>query len=514
VHKLFPPTLKPYDSQLEALRSIRTAFKGGKRFFVLEGPTGFGKSAVAKAVLNLCGKGFITSPVNTLVRQYSQDQHLDLTDVRGQSTYACRAFPGLDCEKAGDACKDHRRKCMDYVPARDAFWKAQHSVTNLHFLCYAPPIDGAVYPRDVLIIDEAHNLEDLLISMGRRKISPKHVRAINARPFSFPGEDRKLLDPNQVAEWLRYFESALSNALEAYSEGKEKRAFESLREGINFTLDCGDWITWNQEGNLVIAPMSAARAAKRLFRCAHRVLFMSATMGDIPLFLKSLGINETDVGIHRAVCGFRPENRRVIYCNLGSMSKQKGQPGLPRMLEECSRILRERPEERGIIHCRSRELQQRVSEYLEREFGRRILIHGSRNDRDAGVARLRNSRNGVLCAVAMTEGLDLPDDDARFCIFAKIPWPDLSDPYTAERKKRSEEWYENMTALSLIQGCGRVVRNEKDYAETFIFDSSFPLLLSRFPGWWREAVEFRPSSPPEKLPVRSIVADDREKHGS
>jgi Rad3-related DNA helicase len=124
--------------------------------------------------------------------------------------------------------------------------------------------------------------------------------------------------------------------------------------------------------------------------------------------------------------------------------------------------LRERPDERGIIHCHSRELQQTVSQHLQREFDCRILTHGSRNDRDAGVARLRNSRNGVLCAVAMTEGLDLRDDDARFCIFAKIPWSDLSDPYTAERRKRSQEWYENVTALSVIQGSGRVVRNDKD----------------------------------------------------
>lgn len=514
MHEFFPPTLKPYDGQLEALANIRAAFREGKRFFVLEGPTGFGKSVVAKAVLNLCGKGFITSPINSLVRQYSQDQDLDLTEVRGQSTYACRSFPGLDCETAADVHKGHSETCMDYVPARDAFWTARHSVTNLHFLCYAPPIEGAIYPRDVLIIDEAHNLEDILISMGGRKIKPDHVRAIKARPFNFPGEDRKLLNTNKVAEWLRYFESAITNELEKVFDEKEKRDFESLKEGINFTLDCGDWITWSEKGNLVIAPMSAKRAAKRLFRCADRVLFMSATMGDIPLFLNTLGINETHVGIHRATSGFRPENRKIIYRNLGSMSKQKGQPGLPGMLEECSRILRERPDKRGIIHCHSRELQQRVSQHLEREFGRRILIHGSRNDRDEGVARLRNSRNGVLCAVAMTEGLDLWDDEARFCIFAKIPWRDLSDPYTAERRKRSQEWYENVTALSVIQGSGRVVRNENDYAETFVFDSSFTMLLPRFPEWWREAVQFGPSRPPKKLPARSIVADDWQKHGS
>ena len=71
-----------------------------------------------------------------------------------------------------------------------------------------------------------------------------------------------------------------------------------------------------------------------------------------------------------------------------------------------------------------------------------------------------------------------------------------------------------MTALSVIQGSGRVVRNEKDYAETFIFDDSFRMLLPRFPDWWREAVQVRTSGPPKKLPARSIVSDDWQKHGS
>ncbi|HXP42518.1 MAG TPA: helicase C-terminal domain-containing protein, partial [Candidatus Acidoferrales bacterium] len=144
--------------------------------------------------------------------------------------------------------------------------------------------------------------------------------------------------------------------------------------------------------------------------------------------------------------------------------------------------------ERGIIHCHSRELQQVVSQHLAKEFGSRILTHGSGVDRDGGVRRLKDSRNGVLCSVAMTEGLDLRDDEARFCIFAKIPWPNLSDPFIAERRKRSQEWYENITVLSIIQGSGRVVRSLTDHADTFIFDSSFERLLPRFPAWWRAAI--------------------------
>jgi Rad3-related DNA helicase len=390
--------------------------------------------------------------------------------------------------KANDLFKNHNSKCQDYIPARDGFWIARQSVTNVHFLYYAPRIEGAVYPRKLLVIDEAHNLEEILIGLGRRRITPKHVREIRARLFDFPAADRELLNRSKVAEWLRYFESAITHALRDFSDGKEKRDYESLRQAINFTLNCGDWITWKEKDNLIITPMSGTRAAKSLFRCAESVLFMSATMGDIQLFLKNLGVNEQDAGIYRAACQFKVENRKIIYRNLGSMSKRSGQPGLPGMLKECSRILRERPDERGIVHCHSRELQQIVARHLQEEFGARVLTHQSGSDRDAGVVRLRNSRNGVLCAVKMTEGLDLPDDEARFCIFAKIPWPDSKDPYIAERQKRSQTWYENVTALSVVQGSGRVVRNNTDHAETFIFDSSFRMLMPRFPQWWMDAL--------------------------
>ena len=121
-----------------------------------------------------------------------------------------------------------------------------------------------------------------------------------------------------------------------------------------------------------------------------------------------------------------------------------------------------------------------------------------------GILRLRNSRNGVLCAVAMTEGLDLRDDDARFCIFAKIPWPDLTDPYTQERLRRSEDWYRNRTALAVVQGSGRVVRNETDQADTFIFDSSLEMVLYYCPDWWTAAL--RSGKPPRSVTVN----DDRD----
>jgi Rad3-related DNA helicase len=324
--------------------------------------------------------------------------------------------------------------------------------------------------------------------MGRRTITVEDVNLIHGLPLDLPAKEKELLNLGKVSDWLRQFESHITYALGNIEDGDEKRNYENLRQAINFTLNCGDWITWKEKENLVIAPMSAKQAARSLFRCAGRVLFMSATMGDVSIFLKNLGIDEKDAAVYRAESRFPQGNRRMFFRNCGSMSKTQNQPGLSRMLQACSSILRDRPEERGIIHCHSRALQLAVSQHLMPEFGKRIITHGTGLDRDGGIKRLRQSRNGVLCSVGMTEGLDLPDEDARFCIFAKVPWPNLSDPYIAERRKRSQSWYENLAALSIIQGSGRVVRSTTDYADTFIFDSSFERLMPHFPAWWKSAI--------------------------
>src|SRR5262249_46851722 len=123
IMECFPNTLTPRQGQLDALREIARAFGSGKKFFVYEGPTGAGKSAVAKTVLNLLETGFITTPLNTLVYQYANDPKLaPLPEVRGKKTYTCRAFgrPSYapNCEQAEQAAgsKHHASRCYDYIP--------------------------------------------------------------------------------------------------------------------------------------------------------------------------------------------------------------------------------------------------------------------------------------------------------------------------------------------------------------------------------------------------------------
>jgi ArsR family metal-binding transcriptional regulator len=98
---------------------------------------------------------------------------------------------------------------------------------------------------------------------------------IHGQPLDLPAKEKELLNLGKVSDWLRQFESHITYALGNIEDGDEKRNYENLKQAINFTLNYGDWITWKEKENLVIAPMSAKRAARSLFRCAGRVLFMS-----------------------------------------------------------------------------------------------------------------------------------------------------------------------------------------------------------------------------------------------
>ena len=341
----FPPSMKPRPGQIEALARIDAAFKSSQRFFVYEGPTGAGKSAVAKTILNCDETGIITSPLNMLVGQYANDPKLaPLPEVRGKATYQCSVFSkssySPNCEEAEDAAgwKAHSDRCADYIPARNIFWRSPQSVTNPHFLYYAPVIEGACRPRKVLVIDEAHKIEATLIGMGKRVISPKRVQEVGGKPFDFPIKpDKALLDPAPVGEWLTGFSSALGHAISNLDEhgeaaAKQKRKLQGLREGIEFTLNCGDWIAWldtNAWGARVlnITPMTAHRAAAKLFRGFDHVLFASATIGNVDVFLRGLGIARSQAGVHLASCDFPPENRPVFYHPRDHWRRPPGQAG-------------------------------------------------------------------------------------------------------------------------------------------------------------------------------------------
>jgi Rad3-related DNA helicase len=147
-----------------------------------------------------------------------------------------------------------------------------------------------------------------------------------------------------------------------------------------------------------------------------------------------------------------------------------------------------------LILCASYQLQQDLARGLQR-FANRLILHTPANREDAIKRHCECPEPTVLLGVSMAEGLDLKDDLARFLIIPKVPYPSLSDPYIKVRLDRDERWYARRTALAIVQGAGRVVRSDDDFADTYIFDSCFQSFLQKhedlFPPWFLDAIEVK-----------------------
>ena len=121
--------------------------KTNAKYVLLSAPVGSGKSYLGMFAARGAGSAFIVSHQNNLLDQYERN-FKNVPVIKGMSHYACR-WAGLN--RYGDAwtCSDvskheaHRSECRDYIPARDAFWRAPISVTNLHYAMFAEAPKGA-----------------------------------------------------------------------------------------------------------------------------------------------------------------------------------------------------------------------------------------------------------------------------------------------------------------------------------------------------------------------------------
>ena len=503
----FPVGLSPRPVQIEALERIEDALvTQNKRIFVLDGPTGCGKSAIARAAARAMGSAFITSPQNILVDQYAGEAQ-ELTPIKGKSNYLCSAFPFPDhipaeernCETADDLNENlHKSICRDYCPQRDEFWCAPLSVTNVDFAYWAPmPPRLEARGRDhrhLLVLDEAHNLEEKLLDLGKVQITVR--QALRVRVSLYAGQNR-----NEVARFIVTFLEAVWKAIPTFSK-KEKRTFSRKAQALKLALEVGDWIHWRDDttGALVIQPMNCKVPAARLFRKAGKLLLMSATIGLVNQFLAGLNIDPAEAASYAAPSDFPASNRPIQIVRRNYFTSKNKARSIRGAVDGCRQLLRHYATVKGAILMPSYELSRELVAALRPEFGERIISHVSKEaaksealTSDEAVELHKKSPGPtVLFGVALEEGLDLKDDEARFLIIAKTMYGYLGDPYIAERMRRDKEWYVRQTALSMVQACGRVIRSATDPADIFVLDSCFLTELAahreHYPQWFLDAV--------------------------
>ena len=482
LHELL--SLFPYDfarpAQLAALEVIARMFREDIHYSMIEAPTGTGKSALAIAVARYAATladggyepgAYILTPYNNLAEQMTADfADLGLTALRGRLHYGAQP-PGA------------------YARARDEFVESPMGVTSYAYYlraCHLPE-------RQVLILDEAHTLERVLLDMAGFTITPSAFQAlgiVTSPPIGMPDQGRDV-------EWLG---AEVLPALRKHASSRRdpvaRMAWEDLAERVAEYTDIADrsqWIAWAEKGAFNAKPLSVSMQASDLFERARFVLIQSATIFDFRTFRRILGIRE-DALAFSAPSDFPLCNRPILYRPAGSMAAAAMDQTIPNLCTEVERIVGDFSQSKGVVHTHSYTINRRVAMHLAAKYGDRIITHGQNaRDREQAILRHRTSEGAtVLVSPSLTEGVDLKDDLARFQIVCKVPYPRL-DTYTRTRCARDRGWYELQTAWALVQMIGRAVRSEADSATTFVLDSQFEKFVSRnegiLPRWWRAAIQ-------------------------
>lgn len=500
--------------QKEAIDAARDAFAAGKRFVVIEAPTGSGKSGIAVTLARESGSAYIVTAQKLLQEQYVSDFR-DLALMKGRANYPCLIAP---THAAAAPCLAGRKlpECEDcpYFTAKDVAIAAQGTTMNYAYYLAELNWSGGFGERELLVLDEAHNAEAVLMSFVQATVSDQALAGAGVQ-LRLP----QLADEEGWFDWaeelLPHLDRRAGDLEERIREVpiaseigiahlRTRQWVEStarrLHEVISSRDDGStDWVvdaTRNRDGQAVtFKPVRVnAFAQDALFRHGRRVLMLSATILDPDTYLHSLGIDSDDAEVITVPSHFPVANRPVRLRPSARLTRHYLEQELPLLTEAVRRVMEEHPGEKGVIHTHS----YRIAAWLHRNLPPlqrdRIVTHTDSSGRDAALYRHMSSPDAtVLLTPSMTEGVDLADDLSRWQIICKIPYANLGDAQVRARMEQDPQWYDWRTCLSIVQAYGRSVRGHDDYAVTYLLDADFPKFLrrqlGRLPGWFTEAVE-------------------------
>lgn len=521
-------TIFPYsnirNAQEEAIEFALDAFTNqGKKYVIIEAGTGVGKSAIGVTLsryIDLNSKlsendqykpgGYFLTTQKILQDQYIKDFSKptgSMCSIKSSSNYTCTFNGKTNCGEGQRLLKvtekgtPQWRHCVfncAYKNAKDEFLQSTESVTNFSYFLAETTYAGKLKPRNMLVIDEAHNVETELSKFIEVAVTERFAKVLK---LSMPHINTQL----QAVDWIRniYHPKLLSHVkhvesmLEKYTGLREKlQEFSKLAKQYDLLdkhackikrfLDVYDKDNWvfnmapadGRKGRrLEFKPIDVAPFADDLvFKNGKHIVMMSATILDKDAFCTLLGIPKEQVSFISIPSPFPVENRPILSFPIGKMSSKSIDETLPKLVEAVRAILDQHKGEKGIIHCHT----YKIASYLKKHVrNKRLLIHTSDNREETLNKHIKSSNSTVLLSPSMTEGIDLHDDLGRFQIICKVPYPYLGDKLIKKRMNKWRWWYPLQTAKAIVQAVGRSVRSMDDHAVTYILDSDWDFFYSK-----------------------------------
>jgi ATP-dependent DNA helicase DinG len=534
-----PPRFPEWREQQE--EALVLTSESTNRISILNMPTGTGKTLFAYMYCLMTGsRGLILVETKGLADQYMNDVGVGsggrLVDIRGGNNYHC---PALDVGgqyhylsrgrttadvgpcKTGLSCKLRDAGCPYYDQLREA-QRAQVVITNYaNWLALGKarreddPAGEILGKFDVLVLDEIHAADTKVSDSMTVEIQMQDLRRYLGVSVHDPPRDVEKVD--DWFQWVRDIKrlqiAALTDAvtlLRFARDGgtlktetlEEVRYLRRLGGSIELLCQVGQdgatttsWLVDHQQSRngkstIIFQPKWPAPYIEQyLFRGVSKIIGMSATVTEH--MMKYLGLMPGQYDFWEFDSTFPIENR-LVYA-IPAVFMRWGMP--TKDLESWVRTIdtiaaKNHSTEKGILHTVSYErarLYQRLSTMKDR------LLENTPDSTARTVDRFKSSRDPlILVSPSVATGYDFPDDQCRWQVVGKVPFPSTESRMVQERRK-SDKSYTDFLAMNLIiQAVGRSTRNPSDWSVVYIIDAVFK-------DWYKRNRKLAPKTFHEQL---------------
>jgi Rad3-related DNA helicase len=487
--------------------------------------------------INKTAKVDIITNSKILQDQYS-NTYQSVCDLKGKENYECDSY-STSCAQGAEFNRLNKTSCENcpYTYAKDSFIAGDISLTNFYlFILYAIYNPKLMENRDarVLIVDESHEFDDVMSDFITIRITEGVVKK-----FKFSNESdilkrlKAVTTISQYIDFLRYLNTEIADTIEDMEKGmgnqsrsvrqdkrdlKISKLLKSKNSDVKIMQLASDlrqyqlkieiflkeykenpnnWVLesgYNErmkQKELSLEPIWAYDYLdKYVFSKYDMVFLMSGTILDKSLFCQLNGLDVTKAVYYSIGSPFPLKNRMIYYMPLGKMSYKSKEDTFQRYIPYIKKLLDKYKNKKGIIHTNSFELARWIEEKIKDP---RLIFHDSSNKDEMLKMHKESEEATVIVSPSMDTGVSFDNDDARFQIIAKVPYPSLASQKNKLRQSNNPEWYSWKTVSGLIQMTGRPVRSHLDYADTIILDGSFGDVMkhsSKFlPDWLQEAIK-------------------------
>jgi Rad3-related DNA helicase len=537
---------KPRKEQKDALSFIESEYQKNKtnKFFLLNLPVGSGKSHLAlmisdwyKKNVNKTARVDIITNSKILQDQYS-GTYESISDLKGKENYECESY-SCSCAQGAEFNRLNKTSCEScpYTYSRENFISGGISLTNFYlYILYSIYNPKLMESRDsrVLIVDEAHEFDDVMSDFISIKITESVVKK-----FKFSNESeviKKLKSVSSILDYvdfLKYLSGEIITTVEQMEGGlsTQKRNMREDKRDLKISKllktkntdvkvmqlvtdlkqyqlkievflkeykeNTNNWVlesNWNEktkQKELSLEPIWAYDYLdKYVFSQYDMVFLMSGTILDKNLFCQLNGLDVSKAVYYSIPSPFPLRNRPIFYMPLGKMSYKSKDETFKKYIPYIKKLLDKYKNKKGIIHTNSFELAKWIENSIKDP---RLIFHDSSNKDEMLKFHKESDKPTVIVSPSMDTGVSFDNDDARFQIIAKVPYPSLGSQKNKLRQSNNPDWYSWKTVAGLIQMTGRPVRSDMDYADTIIIDGGFGDVMKHsshfIPDWIQEAIK-------------------------